>query len=358
MGIAARLEPMRQSRAWRIARYLFFPQWLFNRKVEVTRRGYIFLGLILLVAGAAFNTGNNMLHLVLALMLAAMIASFSISEYMIRDLKVTRSAPETVAAGAPFRVTYTLRNEKSVIPSFAVTVSEKLDDREVTALLAYLSAGEEAVIRGGVTAERRGRRRFTDAMMSTRAPFGWFLKAKKIPLTGEIVVLPRTEPFEIDRELIATRGEERPMPRRGRGEELFGFRSYVRGDPVKDIHWKTSAHSGELVVREREAEIERRLRLVLNLEGRRPDVLDQAREELIKRAASMAQAALDDGWQVRVEAGGKGVDFGAGQSHLLQVLTFLALFDDLEQPEGEALPHTDAPAFVMSPEKTGEESPP
>jgi Protein of unknown function DUF58 len=41
-------------------------------------------------------------------------------------------------------------------------------------------------------------------------------------------------------------------PRSGSGNELFGVREYRPGDPLRRIHWRSSARHGELIVREYE----------------------------------------------------------------------------------------------------------
>src|SRR5438445_13416249 len=39
-------------------------------------------------------------------------------------------------------------------------------------------------------------------------------------------------------------------PRAGSGTEMFGAREYRPGDPLRRIHWRSSARHGELIVRE------------------------------------------------------------------------------------------------------------
>ena len=41
-------------------------------------------------------------------------------------------------------------------------------------------------------------------------------------------------------------------PRSGSGNELFGVREYRHGDPLRRVHWRSSARHGELIVREYE----------------------------------------------------------------------------------------------------------
>lgn len=330
-----------------LLRRIFFPDWLWNRRVRVTRPGLVFLFLIVAVAGAAFNTGNNLLYLVLAVMLAALLSSFMISEYVIAEIRVERDAPSTVPQGVSFRVTYRFRNAKKLIPSFAARITESLGGAEVMAVAGFAAAGREIMVKAPAIAERRGRLSFHGMTISTTAPFGWFAKQKRVPLPGSIIALPRADSREVDRDMIASLGEEKPVHKPGRGEQLFGFRKYTRGDPVKEIHWKTSARTGDLMLREREADEERKLRIVLDLPLSLPEPPDPGREAAVRRAASLAEAAIEQGWQVRIEARGRGVEFDRGAGHLQNILVFLALFDDPTSPAGETLPPSNSPALTI-----------
>ncbi len=345
MGAAGRAErDSRDFRRWlvRTVRYALIPAWLFNRKVRITRSGAAFVGLVAAVTMAAFNTGNNMLYLVLAMMLGALLVSFMLSEYIIRDIRLDRESPRTVIEGESFRVRYLVENRKALIPSYGLMIGEKLGETPSLAVMPYLRAGGKSVCRGLTLAERRGRLDFHDTVIATRAPFGWFVKEKKVPLSGRLAALPRTDPGQVDRDAMSALGELRPVGKPGQGDELFGFRPYQRGDPVKDIHWKTSARMGELMIRQREAETERRARIVLAVSRTPPPGRDPAREDLVRRAASLCEAMIDDGWTVRVEIAGVGVDYGSSPGHLLAILEFLALFDDPEAPAGEQLKPDDS----------------
>ncbi len=341
-NIHSRSLPALLKEALGIARRVLFPRYLFNRKVEITRTGYMFMGLIAAVSMAAFNTGNNILFLVLGMMIAALIASFSLSEYVLRDVYVSRDAPGHVTEGESFSIRYRVRNDKTLSPSLSLLVSEVIEGERVTALAPYIGAGREISTRCPAVAKRRGRNKMSGMTLSTRAPFGWFNKEKRVPLAGFLIALPRTDPRGFDLEEMFTLGEHSSLAKPGRGDDLYGFRRYARGDPVKDIHWKTSARKGELTTRVREAETEHRLRIVLGLRGPRPETLDREREEAVRRAASLAEAATEQGWQVRVECQGRGVDFGQGPGHLYLILLFLALFDDPEETTGEPLPPSEA----------------
>ena len=88
-------------------------------------------------------------------------------------------------------------------------------------------------------------------VLESSDPLGFFRFRRK-GANGEIgLVLPRfTSLSSLPRakELEASVS----APRAGSGMELFGVREYRPGDPLRRIHWRSSARLGELVVREYE----------------------------------------------------------------------------------------------------------
>jgi uncharacterized protein (DUF58 family) len=88
-------------------------------------------------------------------------------------------------------------------------------------------------------------------ILESSDPLGFFRFRRK-GADGEIgLVLPRFTSFTARpqaRELEASVS----APRAGSGMELFGVREYRPGDPLRRIHWRSSARLGELVVREYE----------------------------------------------------------------------------------------------------------
>lgn len=326
----------------------FTPPWLYNRNVRITRSGYGYIGLLTALAIAAFNTGNNLLYLILAMVLAALPVSFLLSEYMIAGLSLRRVVPEMVTAGEEFAVGYVVRNGNRVVPSAGVKIIDRLPGSRTDSFLLYVRPDNETETRARFVLDRRGRRRWEQLDLETASPFGWFRKTRRVKLPAELVALPLPAALPADLELLASIGSERPRNRRGPGEDLFGFRRYQTGDPVRDIHWKTTARTGELMVREREAEEERRLRLELRVSSQRPLRPDSGRETAIGRAAGIAAAALEQGYSVRVEQDGRGIDFVSGAGALTDILLFLALFDEPGEPAWPLLPPDPTDPFIVS----------
>ena len=339
----------------------YLPGWLWNRQVKTTRAGYAFMGLLIAVGVAAGNTGNNLLYLVLAMMFAVLFASFLLSEYSLENLYLERDLPRRVHAGAEFTLTYRIQNRKRWLASYAVLLEDRappgrdasarrrfrlgrliqpleLGPSRTAALIVRVPAGrsETAAVRS--CEPRRGRAHWERVSLSTRYPFGFFVKSRTVALPAEVVVFPALLPEEPDVPAPAALQGLVPTRRRGSGGELWKFRDYQPDDSLRWIHWKTSARAGKLLVREQEEEQERLVTLRLRLSGPRPAEDDPARERAVSEAASLARHFIARDFEVRLEAGERGVNFGHGPDHLQRLLHFLALFDAPAAPDpGEAL---------------------
>src|ERR1051325_3086285 len=68
---------------------------------DVTRAGIVYALVTLVIAIAALNTGNNLLYIVVAAMLAAILVSGYISALVLRYLELDIRLPEHVFAGRP-----------------------------------------------------------------------------------------------------------------------------------------------------------------------------------------------------------------------------------------------------------------
>ncbi|MGB8324571.1 MAG: hypothetical protein WCE52_16550, partial [Candidatus Acidiferrum sp.] len=89
---------------------------------KVTRLGLIYVTVVILIGVAALNTGNNLLYIVVAAMLAAILVSGIASAVVLRDLELDVRLPEHVFAGEPVRGQMVLRNPRRWMPSLSVTV--------------------------------------------------------------------------------------------------------------------------------------------------------------------------------------------------------------------------------------------
>src|SRR3989441_6823119 len=89
---------------------------------DVTRVGIIYVMAVLLIGIAALNTGNNLLYIVVAAMLAAILVSGFASAMVLHDLELDVRLPEHVFAGQPMLARIVLRNRRRWLPLFSVNV--------------------------------------------------------------------------------------------------------------------------------------------------------------------------------------------------------------------------------------------
>jgi uncharacterized protein (DUF58 family) len=285
-----------------------------------TRDGWWCLGAALGLGFAAMNTGNNLLYLMTALLLALIIVSGVLSERSRRGLRLSALVPDEIYAGRPVALGARLENRKRRRTSYSLAL-------ETTGQRLYverLPAGEARLLTWETTLDRRGRQRLPGVRVTTRFPFGLFLKSSRLLLDHEVVVFPAVRPLPAPWRRRLAAGGARPVRRRGRGHDLYNLRDYRAGDDRRLIHWRSSAKTGTLVVRELEAETALDTRLVLVGDGRR----DAGRlEAALSEAASLAAHLTRTGAAVELVGPGVHVPPGHGRAHLRRVLTALALYE-------------------------------
>ncbi|MGO2659539.1 DUF58 domain-containing protein [Mycetocola reblochoni] len=110
--------------------------------------------------------------------------------------------------------------------------------------------------------------------------------------------------------------------RAGSGQDEVGVREYRAGDPLRQVHWKQTAHRDELMVRETNAEQRVRLRLFLVVPAA---TADREAEEAVALVASVADESLASGVDVEIHLGTAVPTFSAAERS--GMLTALARLD-------------------------------
>lgn len=312
-----------------------------HRSTRVTTEGTRFLFFTLAVAVAAINTGNNLFYLLLAMMLSIILMSGIMAEYCLRRLEFHRHLPELVYAGEPMTATVVVANRKVRLPSFSLHLWDVTGEQEIDRGLTLwqLMPGASQILSYPLIATRRGRLGFDGVCVGTSFPFGLFLKKAYYPLDGSVLVAPTIRPVESTfLQDLALFGQDMSLPRKGHGSDLYNLRQYHAGDDSRSIHWLSTARTSKLMVRETEAEDQRRVTLMLSLFA--PLSHEVPFEEAVSLTASMVQDFGARGYQVRLVVGGMSSSFGQGEPHLLQLMETLALCER-RSPEG---PEAQAPS--------------
>lgn len=335
---------------------------------DVTRQGVAYMVLVLVIGVAALNTGNNLLFIIVSAMLAAILVSGVASAGVLRALELEASVPEHLFAGNTVTARLTLRNTRRRLPSFSVSIVPPKQQaarrwrwkRSVFAFpgnrpperqwvrwpdlwlqLVTLAPPEATIFSGSVyfpflparaavTADvqlkfdRRGRYRQDGFGVSTRFPFAFLTKTRRIPLTREVIVYPSVEPTDEFFEVLPMITGEFESFVRGRGHDLYRIRDHMPEDSARHVDWKATAKSLALKVREFTREDERKLRIVFDNPA--PGLVpDKAFESAVTLTASLAWHFHADPTDLSFVAP------GLAHTDIYEFLRYLALV----QPESE-----------------------
>jgi len=254
--------------------------WLsYQIDYKVTREGMVYLAGILVVALAALNTGNNLLFMVLACLLAGILISGLLSRVVLGGIDVRLELPEHIFAQRTILAIAELDNTKQMVPSFSLSlVSEaapnvkqnppaaiaapQILDRPV--YFAHIPHRQTVRQNVELTFPRRGVYRQDALGLRTRFPFGFLQKTRRVNSAIEVVVYPRIQPTAEFYEVLPLVTGELESYQRGRGNDLYAIRDYQFNDSARHVDWKASARTGALQVKEFAREDERRVMLVFD----------------------------------------------------------------------------------------------
>ena len=314
--------------------------------IAPTVPGLLLIALSLGIGSAAYNTGNNILFIALALLLSCLILSGVLSWLNFSGLRWRLATGPALRVGRDAAVGVELRSAKKFLPTYglwfdlrAVNTSsgtdrahstdstgspqagfllrqdyggqagrargvppgEKKSVREILAavdkaetrarlfLCDRLDAGEATRLEWIFRPARRGVLRLELAGVGSLMPFGFLRKTLGGGLRREVVVWPAPVEYRGWGTAVARRqqaGEH--MARAGSSADLLALRHYEQGDSHRLIHWKASARLGKLVVRQFAAENAEGFRLWLRTPA---EVWTRAEqfELLVSFAATLAE---------------------------------------------------------------------
>jgi len=297
---------------------------------EVTRAGVLYAIVVLLIGIAALNTGNNLLYIIVAAMLSAIGVSGIASAVSLRGLQLELKLPDHIFAGTEIGATVCVHNPRLWIPSLSISAIPiernkqskrwrwvattfpvppwrpperqwlQLPDRKLRRVTVGSPSGvfhesayfplipPRAKLQAEVKLNFRRRGRYQERFsLSTRFPFAFLVKTRRVALSREVLVYPGLTSSEEVLDLLPVLSGKLETYLRGRGSDLYRIREYLPEDSARHVDWKATAKSGSLKVREYSREDERRLRVVFDNPA--PGAVSTAAyEHMVSLAASVA----------------------------------------------------------------------
>lgn len=311
-----------------------------RRRLRTTREGKAFIAVTIGVGIAAFNTGNNLMFLILGFMLSLIVLSGILSELVLQNITVSRRLPRQVHAGEVALIEIALRNHKPRAPSYSLEVEDLATHvpSERRCYFLKVAPGVQQLAAYRRTPATRGILSLSGFRVATRYPFGIFEKWRVIDSEEQLLVYPalaRQPPLPPPN---AATGADRPRPQQGPGTEIDGLRGFRDGDNARSIHWRRSASLGRLVALERRSEASERLCLRIDSARSGPptEAWNAGFERAISETAAMAVEQVGRGVAVEVltRSGRSPLADGASAE---PVLRYLALLQATSLEEADAM---------------------
>ncbi len=312
-------------------------------RIRITKVGFWYAFLTLVVGLAAANTGNNALYLVEAMLLGLLAVSGVISRRNLQYVSAEVRGPDEIYARQPFSLSVELTSTDRWWAKRLLVLSTAGEGEE--RLVPRLERRGTRQLQMATLFKERGRHTVSSVRLASIFPLGLIFKSMRLPVDLEVLVFPEIQPADA-RPTSTGRAGEQPSQKAGWGHELLTLREFRPGDDPRGIHWKQSARTGRMVYMEREAEHGERLSIVFdNAVGELSERSAELRfERLVSEAASAAEQHLERGHEVQLVTREGIVPFGRGQAQRLRILEELALIQarpserrPLESPEPSPL---------------------
>ncbi|HVU72127.1 MAG TPA: DUF58 domain-containing protein, partial [Mycobacteriales bacterium] len=267
-------------------------------------RGLLFAGGAL--AAFSFIAGLPDLETVgVLLVLLPLAAAFTVSRTRYRIACRRSVSPPRVPAGDDARVTLTLENV-SRLPTAMLLAEETLPPALGPSPRFTLARVEASGVRTAVydvTSPVRGRFSVGPVELRLADPFGLCIVRRAFTSTDALIVTPTVYdlPPVLTSGTWTTGGESSTRTLASVGDEDVATRPYRHGDDLRRVHWRSTARTGEIMVRREEQPFQSSVTVLLDsrASAHRGEGLHSSFEFAVSAAASVSVHLLARGDKLR-----------------------------------------------------------
>ena len=331
----------------------FFRRSLFeNLDYRLTREGFFYLLLVVVVGVAAVLSGNNLLYLVLSCLLAAMLVSGLISRLVLSGLQLDVQLSNAVFARQSFRLSVTLRNLKRRLPSYSIWIAATAESGsrrpsratrgtsrtgepeagprlDVQPIYCPMIAGRgKASVSAPAAFPHRGLFENQVFQLRTKFPFSFVERRARLTPTKEITVYPSVESSIAVDKMIEGLEAELCAHTRGESHDLYRIRPGQSEDGARFVDWKATARTGEVMVKEFTRDDRRQVEIVFDPaippeEARPAAAYSSLFEDAVQQCAALVWRLSESGTEIRFRSGGIRL-LSVAPSDVFGILSFLA----------------------------------
>jgi uncharacterized protein (DUF58 family) len=328
--------------------------WLETHWVTPAYSGWLLSSLALFFFVSATNTLAGWLYVISGISFALLTIAAILPERMLRDLEVQRRPINPVTVGEQLTVDLVVANTTKQ-PRILIQIQDLLPfvmAPPVSAAIEKIAPYSTYHWRYHPIAQRRGIYRWQTVSLRTAAPLGLFWCRRSQTVPAIVAVYPTVLPLqqcplidEMGRDATVLFSRDRRAQTASEGLTR-SLRPYRWGDPIRFVHWRTSARYGELRVRELET-LTSEQELIICLDSAmswqpHSDLgVDEPFEQAVVAAASLYFYAVHRKLSVSVWTAGTGLI--QGRQAVLETLAAVQANEDMR---ADRLP--DAPLLWLT----------
>jgi uncharacterized protein (DUF58 family) len=233
--------------------------WLETHGAVPAYAGWVLIGLTICFWIAAANTMAGWLYVLSGLGAALLSLSAALPVRTLKGIEITRAPLLPIHVGEPLVLTLSMRNLTRQ-PKGLLSVQDQtppaLGDVATTAI-DTIAPQSVATWQYRLEPQRRGVYQWQTLALRTGAPLGLFWSRRTQQVRAEAIVYPRILPLARcpildDAGASAQQIPQFPVAQTGQEGSTRSLRPYRWGDPMRMVHWRSSARFNELRIRELE----------------------------------------------------------------------------------------------------------
>lgn len=235
---------------------------------KLSLKSFILLLLAVLLF-IAYNRGIALIYALVALISATYIVAYLTPRFALRSIAVSRVIKKHATQGQVLKLRYRLTH-KHFLARYMVVLQDKIPFTEQynnDFLIPILN--NETTIEHKLTCDIRGEHVLGPITLESGFPLG--INTSKITIANsEVTTLVYPQYFNIKKIPLSANLKnlhqgDYPIEKVSGIDEFIGVREYRHGDPIKHIHWVSSAKRDELIVKEFNNVNESSISIVLDL---------------------------------------------------------------------------------------------
>jgi uncharacterized protein (DUF58 family) len=235
--------------------------WLETHGAVPAYGGWVLLGLTLCFWLAAANTMAGWLYVLSGLGASLLALSALLPMQMLRGIEIKRSPTYPIHAGETLSIALHLWNRTTQGKGLLL-----VQDQVPVALGEITQTAVEAIapqssytLNTHLEPQHRGLYEWQAVTLRTGAPLGLFWSRRLHSIPAKVLVYPRVLPLprcplldEVGPSARQIQLQQIPVSQQGQEGSTRSLRPYRTGDPMRLVHWRSSARYSELRIRELE----------------------------------------------------------------------------------------------------------